>query len=118
MDIVIWVIQWVLALAFIAAGLMKAVRPIDKLAERMEWVRTSKPATVRFIGVAEVMGGLGLVLPMLTGIAVVLTPVAAVALALVMLLAAITHFRSNDAKGAAPSIVLMVLTLIVAIARF
>jgi len=118
MDIVIWILQWVLALAFVAAGAMKVVRPIDKLAESMEWVRTSKPATVRFIGIAEVLGGLGLVLPMLTGIAVILTPIAASALALVMLLAAITHFRSSDAKGAVPSIVLMVLTIIVAIARF
>lgn len=118
MDIFIWVLQWILAVAFVAAGLMKVVVPIDKLSQNMPWVVTVKPGTVRFIGVAEFLGGLALVLPMLTGIAVILTPIAASALALVMLLAAITHFRTNDAKGSIPSIVLFVLTVIIAIARF
>lgn len=118
LDIALWVVQWVLAVAFVASGAMKAVRPASKLADSMEWVSTVKPSTVKVIGIAEVLGGLGLVLPVLTGIAPILTPIAAVALAVVMLLAAIKHFRMDDAKGAFPSVVLCVLSAVVAVVRF
>jgi len=118
MDIFLWVLQWILAVAFVVSGAMKVVQPAAKLAEKMDWVPTVKPATVKIVGAVEVLGGLGLVLPMLTGIATILTPIAAMALALVMLLAAIKHFQMNDAKGSVPSLVLMVLSIVVAVGRF
>ncbi len=117
-DIALWVVQWVLTVAFVISGAMKVVLPASKLVESMEWVPTVKSSTVRLIGIAEVLGGLGLILPVLTGIVPILTPIAAVALAVVMLLAAIKHFQLDDAKGAAPSIVLFVLSVVVAVARF
>ncbi len=97
---------------------MKVLQPVSKLAEKMDWVSTVTPATVKFVGIVEILGGVGLVVPMLTGIAPILTPIAAVALAVVMLLAVIKHFQMNDAKGSVSSIVLMVLSIVVAVARF
>jgi uncharacterized membrane protein YphA (DoxX/SURF4 family) len=118
LDIALWVVQWVLAVAFVVSGGMKVVQPAGKLAEGMAWVSTVKPATVKVIGIAEILGGLGLILPVLTGIAPIVVPIAASALALVMVLAAIKHFQMNDAKGFAPSIVLFALSVVVAVARF
>lgn len=118
LDIVFWFVQWVIAVAFVASGAMKVLQPVGKLTDSMAWVPTVKPSTVKLIGIAEVLGGLGLVLPSLMGIAPILAPIAAVALALVMMLAAIKHFQMNDAKGAVPSIVLFVLSVVVAVVRF
>ena len=118
LDTALWVVQWVLAVAFVASGAMKALQPVSKLAESMEWVTTVKPSTVKIIGIAEILGGLGLVLPVLTGIALILAPIATSALALVMLLAVIKHFQMNDAKGSVASIVLFVLSVVVAVVRF
>jgi len=118
MEIVFWVVQWVLAVAFVASGAMKALQPVSKLGEKMAWVSTVKPSTVKVIGIAEVLGGLGLILPVLTGIAPILVPIAAAALAVVMLLAVIKHFQMNDASGSAASIVLGVLSVVIAVVRF
>lgn len=57
MNVVLWILQWVLATP--------------------AWVEDFSPATVRFIGVVEILGALGLVLPALTGITPILTPLAA-----------------------------------------
>ena len=71
-----WIAQGMLAAMFGMAGMMKSTRPMDGLAERMEWVKQYKPSTVRLIGLVEVAGALGMVLPMVTGILPWLTPLA------------------------------------------
>ena len=76
------------------------------------------PATVRFIGVAELLGALGLVVPAVTGVAAILTPLAAAGLAVVMLLAALTHLRRREPGAIAFNTVLLVLAAIVAWGRF
>jgi hypothetical protein len=56
---------------------------------------------VRFIGTAESLGAIGLILPAAAGIAPVLTPVAATGLAITMVLAAATHLRRREPSGVA-----------------
>jgi len=73
---------------------------------------------VKFIGVVEFLGALGLVLPRLTGIAPGLTPLAATGLAVTMVLAAITHYRRKEPLAIAINAVLFVLTALVAWGRF
>ena len=80
MNVVLWVIQVVLALAFLFAGVSKVARPKEKLREQMAWVDDFSQPMVRFIGTMEILGAIGLVLPALTGIAPILTPIAAVGL--------------------------------------
>ncbi len=75
-------------------------------------------ATVRLIGVSELLGGLGLILPAATGIAVLLTPIAAACLAFVMVLAAATHIRRKEPPGVAVNAVLFLLAAFVAWGRF
>ena len=118
MNIVLWIIAIVLALAFGAAGFMKATAPKEKLAENMDWVEDFSERTIKLIGVAEVLGAVGLVLPAALDIAPVLTPLAATGLAVLMVLAAITHARRKEYPMIGVNVVLGGLALFVAIMRF
>lgn len=118
MNVVLWALQGVLAAAFLMAGLMKMTQPKDKLAPKLPWVDDVSIGTLRFIGVAELLGALGLILPAATGILPILTPIAAAALAVVMVLAAFTHGRRREPSGIAFNAVLFVLLVVVAWGRF
>src|SRR5216683_2875693 len=114
MNIVLWIIQILLALAFLMAGTLKDSQPIDKLAARIKWVNSLRPPqTVRLIGILEVLGAIGLILPAVTGILPWLTPVAAIGLALTMVGAMITHGRRGEYSGIGVNVVLLVLALFV-----
>lgn len=118
MNVFLWIVQIVLAAAFVLAGVMKATQPKEKLTPNLPWVEDFSLGTVRLIGVAELLGGLGLILPAATGIAPVLTPIAATCLAVVMVLAAITHIRRKEPSGVAVNAVLFLLAAFVAWGRF
>jgi uncharacterized membrane protein YphA (DoxX/SURF4 family) len=118
MDVVIWVLQVLLALAFLAAGLTKLSQPRQKLASTMGWVEDFSDPGVRAIGALEVLGALGLLLPAFTGVATVLVPLAAVGLALLMVGAAATHRRRGELPMIGINTVLLVLAAVVAWARF
>jgi uncharacterized membrane protein YphA (DoxX/SURF4 family) len=118
MNIFLWILQVLLALAFLGAGTMKLITPKKKLRERMAYVDDFSEPTVKFIGAVEVLGALGLVLPAATGIAPALTPLAATGLAIVMILAAIVHIRRGEAKQAPVNAVLFVIAAIIAWGRF
>lgn len=117
MTIALWILNGLLALAFVAAGSMKSLRPRTALvASGMAWAEDFSVPSVKLIGIAEVLGGLGLMLPLLTGIAPILAPVAATALAVVMIGAVVVHIRRQE--SAAPSIVLGVLSIASAVLGF
>jgi uncharacterized membrane protein len=118
MNTAFWILQGLLGLAFLAAGIMKATQPIESLSTRLEWVKQVPAGLVRFIGIAELLGAIGLIVPAVTGIASILTPIAASALAVVMLLAAGFHYNRKEYNRIAPSAVLFVLTAVVAVGRF
>jgi uncharacterized membrane protein YphA (DoxX/SURF4 family) len=118
MNVAIWVLQVLLALAFLAAGLTKLTQPRQKLAATMGWVEDFSDPGVRAIGALEVLGALALLLPALTGVATVLVPIAAVGLALLMVGAAATHRRRGELPMIGVNAVLLVLAVAVAWARF
>jgi uncharacterized membrane protein YphA (DoxX/SURF4 family) len=118
MNIVLWVGQAVLAALFVLSGLAKIVQPLDKLAKRYEWVEDFAGPVVRLIGVLEVLGAVGLVVPAATGVVPALTTVAATGLALMMLLAVVVHVRRKEGRGVVVAGVLLVLAALVAAARF
>jgi uncharacterized membrane protein len=118
MNIVLWVLQVLLGLAFLASGMVKATRDRGQLLERMPYVEDLSDGQVRTIGLLEIAGGLGLVLPAATGIAPVLTPLAAVGLAIVMIGAALLHVRRNEPQGIAVTTVLFVGMAVIAWGRF
>ena len=117
MTIALWILNGLLALAFIMAGSMKVARPRTALvASGMAWADDFADPTVKLIGGAELIGGIGLILPLLTGIAPILTPIAATALAIVMIGAIAVHVRRKE--NATPSIVLAVLSIVSAVLGF
>ena len=83
MTYVLWTVQVLLALVFVYAGGIKLVLPIEAMTEQMP---ASLPGwLLRFVGVAEVLGAIGLVLPGLLGIRPGLTPLAALGLVIIMI---------------------------------
>ncbi len=118
MKVVLWILQVVLAVAFLAAGAMKLTQPLATLAVSLPWTADVPGALVRFIGVAEVLGGLGLVLPAATRILPRLTPIAAAALAIDMVSATLFHLARGEAMMAPIPLLLAVLLAFVAWGRF
>lgn len=101
-----WVVQIVLGVYFVAIGVMHFAVP-DGLPEQMTWMYDLPPWLHVASGAAEILGGLGLVLPAATRIRPQLTPMAAAGLAIVMLLAALWHVPRGEVQN-------VVLTLVMA----
>ncbi len=97
----LWVVQGLLGALFLAVGAMKATQPIAVLVDMLGWPAGVPAPLVRVIGVAELLGGLGLILPAATRVKPMLTPLAAVGLAMVLLLATIFHISRGE-LGAMP----------------
>jgi uncharacterized membrane protein YphA (DoxX/SURF4 family) len=116
-SVVAWILQIVLALAFLAAGGMKLARPRPALVGAgMGWADDFSDNAVKGVGVVEVLGGIGLILPAITGVATWLVPVAAIGLALTMAAAVVVHVRRTESF--VPPLVLGVLALVLAVIRF
>ena len=119
MNVALWVAAGVLALAYAAAGLLKITGKREQMLERMPWVADFTQGQVKGIGVVEVLGALGLILPGVTGIAPVLVPLAATGLAITAVLAAVMHLRRGDGVASViPVTVLFLLAVFVAWGRF
>lgn len=118
-DIALWALAGVLAAGFAVSGLTKVVRPREQLADMgMEFVEDFGDAAVKQIGVLEVLGAIGLILPALVGIgARVTVPLAATGLAVLMLGAVITHARRREPQGVVVASLLLVLAAVMAIGR-
>ena len=117
MNIALWAVQGLLALAFLLAGFMKTFMPIPTLQKNMAWVKTSPAPFVRFVGIAELLGAIGLILPAATGILPWLTVAAAVGLAIVMLSATVYHFSRQEYSGIGVTVVLLLLAAVIIIGR-
>src|SRR5271154_1955679 len=92
MNLALWIVASVLAASFAGSGLMKLLVPKDKLVSSGQgWAQDVTPTNIRLIGVVEVLGAAGLILPAITHIAPVLVPLAAVGLVLVMVGPAVVH---------------------------
>ncbi|WP_435825481.1 DoxX family protein [Nocardia niwae] len=93
-------------------------QPRDKLISQLPWVSDVPTPVVRLIGVAELAGGLGMILPDVTGIATVLTPLAATGLAIIMVAAIAVHIRRGEPSATAFNTVLLIGAVLVAWGRF
>lgn len=118
MNIALWIVQGLLAAMFLLAGITKSTQPREKLAKQMPWVEDFSTPVVRLIGVSELAAGLGLVLPAATGIATVLTPLAATGLVVIMLAAMVVHGRRKEYQGIVFNVVLLLAAAFVAWGRF
>jgi uncharacterized membrane protein YphA (DoxX/SURF4 family) len=115
MTVSLWIIQGILALLFLFAGSMKLVMPIEMLAAQMS---VPLPGLfLKFIGVAEVAGALGLILPGLSRIRPGLTPLAGACLMIVMIGATVVTLLGNGGAMALLPLVVGLLCATVAYGR-
>ena len=118
MKIALWIVQALLAVAFLGAGGLKAFTPIEGLAQQMAWVVDVSTQGIRFIGFAELAGALRLILPALTRILPWLTPLAAAGLVIDMLAATVFHLTRGEFGNIVPTLILLVLAAFVAYGRW
>jgi uncharacterized membrane protein YphA (DoxX/SURF4 family) len=118
MNVALWIVQGLLAFAFIAAGTMKvfAYEKYKAMAEKKSGPTGPSRGLITFIGMAEIAGSLGIVLPMATNIAPRLSPWAAIGLAIIMLLAIGFHVRRHE--SVAVPFILFLLAGFVVFGRF
>jgi len=114
----LWVLQALLALFFAAAGYSHGLMPLAEAAEAAPWIANVPPAFARFVGMAELAGAAGLILPAATRIAPWLTTLAAALLALLMLLAALFHLMRGEPAIIPMHVIAGTLAVIVAWGRW
>ena len=114
MNIALWIVQALLAPLFLFAGAMKFVMSVEEMTKQMPlpgWF-------LHFIGVCEVLGGLGLILPWLTQIRPGLPPIAATALAMIMVGATVITLMIMDITAALFPLIVGILAAFVAYGRW
>src|SRR6202158_6133443 len=112
--VLLWIIQGLLALLYLFGGVMKFVMPIEEMTKQ-----THLPGLfLHFIGVAEILGAIGLILPGLLRIRVGLTPLAAVGLAIITVGATVITLRTGGGALALFPFVVAVLSAFVAYGRW
>ena len=115
MKIALWIVQVLLALVFIASGFMKLFA-FDQFAVSAP-VLADQRGLVTFIGIAELAGAIGLILPRLTGILPVLTTWAAVGLATIMVLATGFHLMHAEYSHVPITVTIFALSVFVVYGR-
>jgi hypothetical protein len=119
-NIALWIAQGLLALVYLAAGGLKVVRPREQLVAsgNFDWMKDSSDAGVQALGLVEILGALGVILPWLTGIAPILTPIAAVGLVVVQIGALRVHLVRNERQPLPANVFLLLLAAFAAVGRF
>ena len=120
MSIALWIAQVLLAGMYGMAGNMKMFQPdsVRKNAQ-MTWAHDKQDEYIRFVGISELLGAVGLILPILTGVLAWLTPAAAIGLSLIQLLAIFSvHLPKKEYNVIPVNIVLLALSVFVAYGRF
>ena len=114
MEIAYWIVAALLGIVYLYSGGLKVVRSKEQLAPMMGWVDTVPMWVVRCIGVVEIVGVAGLVLPPLTGVAPVLALVAAIGFAVLQVLAGGLHLSRGEVKEIGFNIALFALAVVAA----
>ena len=117
MNTALWIVQGILALMFLMAGIMKSTQSKEKLLPKTPWVKDFSLNTVRLVGMAELLAALGLVLPMLLDIFPVLTSLSAIGLSLIMIFAMVYHFTKKEMKEIGFNLVILIMALFVTYGR-
>jgi uncharacterized membrane protein YphA (DoxX/SURF4 family) len=113
----LWIVQALLALAFVMSGISKLFQPYEKLAAQMAYVNDFTPGVMRAIGALEVLGAIGVILPAWTGILPWLIPLAAGGLAVNMGGAMATHLRRKEYPIIVVNLILLALAAFVVYGR-
>jgi len=117
MLIILWIAQVILLIMYGMAGILKTFQ-VAKVKGMMPWAKDRSNNYIRFIGISELLGALGMLLPVLTGILTILTPLAGLGLTIIQVLAIFTeHLPKKEYKAIPMNVVLLLLSLFVFIGR-
>jgi putative oxidoreductase len=117
MNIVLWILQMMLGGMFLIHGWI-LLRPPAQLKPEMAYIHDLPTGLRYFIGIIEILGGLGVLVPPLINVLPILTPIAAAGLGIVMVLAAIYHIPRRENSTIVLNLVLAALAFFVAYGRF
>lgn len=117
MNLLLWILQVILGIYFFVTGIVHFIVP-PGLPTPMDWMYELSPGLHYFSGSAEILAGLGLILPGITRIQTRLTPLAALGLVLVMIGAAIWHVMRGEFANIVMNLILMGLAAFVAYGRW
>lgn len=112
-HIALWIAQVLLAMLFAGAGSAKVMTPLPELAQSLPYTADLPGWLVRFIGVSEIAGAIGLIVPALARIMPVLTPLAGAGLCVVMVLATVFHLSRGEFSAMPMTIVIGAVTAFV-----
>ena len=118
MSALLWVLQIVLALVFLPLGLLALGGSRERVLRVAPWVEDFPEPVVRVVGVLEILGGLGVVLPAVLGVWTLLVPVAATGLGLLMIGVIVEHLMRGELNRISAPAALLVAATAVAIGRF
>lgn len=118
MTIALWIASALLTIIYLLAGGVKVARSKEALQSQMAYVEDFAAGQVKAIGAVELLGALGVILPLATGIVPALTGIAAVGLAVVQVAALVVHGRRGEQKSLPVNIALLLLAIAVAALRF
>lgn len=117
MNIIVWILQVLLALLFLNSGFSRTFQYSTKEAELKAMDHLEYGTLIKFIGTCEMLGALGLILPVALNILPVLTMWAALGLSIIMIGAMVTHFRFKEYQNLAFTTVLLILLVLIAFYR-
>ncbi|WP_406029546.1 DoxX family protein [Nocardioides sp. NBC_00163] len=118
MNIALWIVAGVFGIAYVAGGIVKLTMSYEKYAAKLGWPGDFTPGNVRFMGVVEVLGGIGLVLPGLVDVAPILVPIAASCMALYMAGAITERLRRGEYKELLGDLLFLAAMVFIAWGRF
>lgn len=119
MNVTLWIGQVLLAAIFALSGSLKSAQSRDRMIETGQTAAKIVPLPfMRLAGVSELAGVVGVLVPWATGIAKVLTPVAAAGFAVIMVFAAVIHSRLREPKAIATNLVIFAVAVFVSWGRF
>lgn len=117
MNAVLWLLQILLALVFLALGLLMVTRSRERLMRVAGWVEDFPEPVVTAIGVLELLGAVGILLPAVLGVGTAVVPVAALGLAVLLVGAIVTHLLRGEQDDVAAPVVLLIAAAVVAAGR-
>jgi len=118
LNITLWVLQVVLAAMYLMAGYQKAFGDLDVVVKSIFWIAYTPTPLVRFIGVSELLGAIGLILPAALKIRPQLTTLAAAGLSFIMLLANLMHIYRGELFVLPMTLVMLAMAAFVAYGRW
>lgn len=118
MNAALWVLQSIIAIVFIYSGFNKSILSERQLVDKGQTGVEGLPLLlIRFIGISEILGAVGIILPLLLNILPVLTTISAICLAGIMIPAGIIHYKRTEYKNILTNVILFVVCLFIVYGR-